>query len=236
MAYLDQDALGYAYEDDNGDMQFEEVDEQTLREYPRRPATRGLPARSYCGATGGAVGGRGGLYGRYLEGGGHPGWLCALRGGCVRPTPHRSWTARHGRSRVLSSLPGVLAPQMATSLRPESGTASDITAPVRSDAILVAKICAERPLSSVISAPPLRSIHVEATSPRRPGAAADGECFLSWISGSLVADAVIRVDAPLHRVRCLPDATFRVRPMFEVEPRDCEIEGTLAGYGKPSTT
>jgi hypothetical protein len=32
MGYLDPAALGYAYEDDNGDTQVEEVDEQTLRE------------------------------------------------------------------------------------------------------------------------------------------------------------------------------------------------------------
>jgi hypothetical protein len=32
MGYLDQAAVGYAYEDDNGDTQVEEVDDQTLRE------------------------------------------------------------------------------------------------------------------------------------------------------------------------------------------------------------
>jgi hypothetical protein len=32
MGYLDPAALGYAYEDDNGDTQVEEVDEKTLRE------------------------------------------------------------------------------------------------------------------------------------------------------------------------------------------------------------
>src|SRR5262245_54385696 len=32
MGYLDQAALGYAYEDENGDTHVEEVDDQTLRE------------------------------------------------------------------------------------------------------------------------------------------------------------------------------------------------------------
>jgi peroxiredoxin len=53
--------------------------------------------------------------------------------------------------------------------------------------------------------------------------------FLELDPGVSVADAVIRVDAP-DRVRYLPNVTFRVRPLFEVEPGDREIEGTLAGY------